>query len=101
MPMMEASPVYSAARNASGDVWKALLDLARGFIQEYDQEAIVSLSKFVNQLPLVMNQVIEGVSEFKPTSPENRVFCKNSYSIPNALLVKFSIDPIDDTDIVE
>ncbi|XP_015696520.2 uncharacterized protein LOC102719231 [Oryza brachyantha] len=101
MPMMKASPVYSAARNASGDAWKALFDLAEGFIQVYDQEAMVSLSKFVDQLPSVMNQVTEGVSEFKPTPPENREFCKNSYSVPNTLLVKFSIDAIDDTDIVE
>ncbi|CAD6219097.1 unnamed protein product [Miscanthus lutarioriparius] len=101
MPMMEASPVYSVARNASGDAWKALFDLAGGFLREYDQEAMVSLSKFVDQLPSVMNQVTEGVSEFKPTPPENREFCKNSYSVPNTLLVKFSVDAIDDTDIVE
>ncbi|RLN34946.1 uncharacterized protein C2845_PM03G35540 [Panicum miliaceum] len=101
MPMMEASPVYSVARNASGDAWKALFDLAGGFIREYDQEAMVSVSKFIDQLPSVMNQVTEGVSEFKPTPPENREFCKNSYSVPNTLLVKFSVDAIDDTDIVE
>nr|CAB3457141.1 unnamed protein product [Digitaria exilis] len=101
MPMMEASPVYSVARNASGDAWKALFDLAGGIIREYDQEAVVSLSKFVDQLPSVMNQVTEGVSEFKPTPPENREFCKNSYSVPNTLLVKFNVDAIDDTDIVE
>uniref|UniRef100_A0A0E0M1M8 Uncharacterized protein n=1 Tax=Oryza punctata TaxID=4537 RepID=A0A0E0M1M8_ORYPU len=95
MPMMEASPVYSAARNASGDAWKALFDLAGDLIQVYDQEAMLSLSKFVDQLPSVMNQVTEGVSEFKPTPPENREFCKNSYN------VKFSIDAIDDTEIVE
>jgi hypothetical protein len=87
MPMMEASPVYSAARNASGDAWKALFDLAGGLIQVYDQEAMLSLSKFVDQLPSVMNQVTEGVSEFKPTPPENREFCKNSYNVPNTLLV--------------
>ncbi|CAN6204551.1 unnamed protein product [Urochloa humidicola] len=101
MPMMEASPVYSVARSASGDAWKALFDLAGGVIREYDQEAMVSLSKFVDQLPSVMNQVTEGVSEFKPTPPENREFCKNSYSVPNTLLVKFSVDAIDDTDLVE
>ena len=41
-----------------GDAWKALFDLAGGFIREYDQEAMVSLSKFVDQLPSVMNQVL-------------------------------------------
>ncbi|TVU09677.1 hypothetical protein EJB05_43167 [Eragrostis curvula] len=85
MPMVEASPVYSVARNASGEAWKAIFELAGGIIREYDQEAMVT----------------EGVSEFKPTPPENREFCKNSYSVPNTLLVKFSVDAIDDTDIVE
>uniref|UniRef100_M8AS91 Uncharacterized protein n=1 Tax=Aegilops tauschii TaxID=37682 RepID=M8AS91_AEGTA len=86
-PMMETSPVYSVARDASGNAWKALFDLAGGLIREYDQEAMVS--------------VTEGVSEFKPTPPENREFCKNSYSVANTLLVKFSVDAIDDTDIIE
>ncbi|XP_062193570.1 uncharacterized protein LOC133896968, partial [Phragmites australis] len=93
IPMMEASPVYSVARNASGDAWKALFDLTGGFILEFDQEAMVSLSKFVDQLPSVMNQVTKGVSEFNPTPPENHQSCKNSYS------VKFSVDAIEDTDI--
>ncbi|CAN6182397.1 unnamed protein product, partial [Urochloa humidicola] len=68
MPMMEASPVYSVARNASGDAWKALFDLAGGVIREYDQEAMVSLSKFVDQLPSVMNQDVKWQvgSEYTP-----------------------------------
>lgn len=41
-----------------GDAWKALFDLAGGLIREYDQDAMVSMSKFVDQLPLVMNQVL-------------------------------------------
>ena len=41
-----------------GDAWKALFDLAGGFLREYDQEGMVSLSKFVDQLPSVMNQVL-------------------------------------------
>ena len=106
--------------NFVGDAWKALFDLAGGLIREYDQEAMASVSKFVDQLPSVMNQVLhasklfdysnvllqyvhlsltyniccpyylqvtEGVSEFKPTPSENREFCKNSYSVPNTLLV--------------
>lgn len=40
-----------------GDAWKALFDLAGGLLREYDQEATVSLSKFIDQLPSVMNQV--------------------------------------------
>ncbi|XP_044392135.1 uncharacterized protein [Triticum aestivum] len=92
---------YKVWCNFVGNAWKALFDLAGGLIREYDQEAMVSVSKFVDQLPSVMNQVTEGVSEFKPTPPENREFCKSSYSVANTLLVKFSVDAIDDTDIIE
>ncbi|XP_058108737.1 uncharacterized protein LOC131251794 [Magnolia sinica] len=101
VPMMEASPVYEMARNASGDAWKALLDTAGPMIQAYDQEALVSLTKFVDQLPSVMNQVTQGISEFRPTPSENRDFCKKSYNVPHTLLVKFSLDAIDETDLLE
>lgn len=40
-----------------GDAWKALLDLATN-IPDYDQEAVVSLTNFFDQLPSVLNQVI-------------------------------------------
>ncbi|OVA12364.1 Protein of unknown function DUF1350 [Macleaya cordata] len=101
VPMMEASPIYSLATSASGDAWKTLLDAAGAVVQEYDQEAMVSLTKFVDQLPLVMNQVTQGISEFKPTPAENRDCFKNSYSVPHTLLVKFNSDAIDETDVVE
>ncbi|PIA43205.1 hypothetical protein AQUCO_02000565v1 [Aquilegia coerulea] len=101
VPIIEASPMYSMARSASGDVWKTLLDTAGAVIKEYDQEAMVSLNKFVDQLPSVMNQVTEGISEFKPTPAENCDCFKNSYSVPHTLLVKFDSDAIDETDAVE
>lgn len=101
MPIMEASPVYSMARNASGDAWKALLDTAGTWVRDYDKEAMVSLTKFVDQLPSVMGQVTQGTSEFKPTPSENRDFFKKSYNVPHTLLVKFSIDAIDETDLLE
>lgn len=34
-----------------------LFDTAGAVIAEYDQEALVSLNKFIDQLPLVLNQV--------------------------------------------
>ncbi|XP_009399642.2 uncharacterized protein LOC135673078 [Musa acuminata AAA Group] len=101
IPIIEESPVYSMARNASGDAWKYLLDTAGLLIQDYDQEAVVSLTKFIDQLPSVINQVTQGTSEFKPTPPENREFFKKSYSVPHTLLVKFSVDAIDETDLLE
>ncbi|ONK61254.1 uncharacterized protein A4U43_C08F27800 [Asparagus officinalis] len=71
---------------ADGDAWKALIDTAGTLIREYDQEAVTSLNKFVDQLPLVMNQVTQGTSEFRPTPSENRELFKNSYNVPNTLL---------------
>ncbi|KAA8527994.1 hypothetical protein F0562_035137 [Nyssa sinensis] len=100
MPVVEASPMYSMARSAS-DAWKVLLDTAETMIPNYDEEAIVSLNNFVDQLPSVFNQVTQGISEFKPTPSENRDFCKKSYNVERTLLVKFNFDTIDETDLLE
>ncbi|KAL5786477.1 hypothetical protein ACOSQ2_008869 [Xanthoceras sorbifolium] len=101
MPLVEASPVYSMARSASGDAWKMLLDTAGAVIPGTDQEALVSLNNFVDQLPSVFNQVTEGISEFKPTPFENRDCFKTSYNVQHTLLVKFNFDAIDETDLLE
>ncbi|KAF5930111.1 hypothetical protein HYC85_030984 [Camellia sinensis] len=82
------------------DAWKTLLDMA-AMIPDYDQEAVVSLTKFVDQLPSVLNQVRQGISEFKPTPSENRDCFKNSYNVEHTLLVKFNFDTIDETDLLE
>lgn len=37
--------------------------------------------------PLILFQVTQGTSEFKPTPPENREFFRKSYSVPHTLLV--------------
>ncbi|KAF7148344.1 hypothetical protein RHSIM_Rhsim03G0050100 [Rhododendron simsii] len=100
VPVVEASPMYSMARNASGDAWKALLDLATR-IPDYDQEALVSLTNFVDQLPSVLNQVAQGISEFKPPPSENLDCFKKSYNVKHTLLVKFNFDAIDETDRLE
>ncbi|CAI0448237.1 unnamed protein product [Linum tenue] len=100
MPVMEASPVYSMARTAS-DAWKSLLDMAEAIVPENSQEALGAFTKFVDQLPSVMNQVTEGISEFKPTPAENRDCFKNLYNVPHTLLVKFDSDTIDESDLLE
>uniref|UniRef100_A0A1D1Z7N4 Nucleoporin nup211 n=1 Tax=Anthurium amnicola TaxID=1678845 RepID=A0A1D1Z7N4_9ARAE len=101
MPAMEASPMYSMARNASGDTWKAFLDTAGALIQGYDKETVISLNRFVDQLPSVMNEVTQGTSEFKPTPSENRDLFKKLYNVSHSLLVKFNTDAIDETDTLE
>ncbi|KAK7321557.1 hypothetical protein VNO77_32324 [Canavalia gladiata] len=101
MPAVEATPFYSIARNASGDAWKMMLDAVGSIVRESEQEIFNSLTKFVDQLPSVMNEVREGVSEFKPTPSENRDCFKNSYNVQHTLLVKFNFDTIDETNILE
>ncbi|KAK8950840.1 hypothetical protein KSP39_PZI003674 [Platanthera zijinensis] len=100
MPLVEASPIYYMLQNGS-DVWKALLGSAGAFVQELDQEIMLSLTKFVDQLPAVVGQVNEGMSEFRPSPLENREFFKKSYRVPHTLLVKFNADAIDESDILE
>ncbi|KAJ9536835.1 hypothetical protein OSB04_029568 [Centaurea solstitialis] len=100
MPVVEASPVSSMAKGAA-DAWRVLLDTAEAMTPDYDPEARVSLNKFVDQLPSVFNQVAQGISEFRPTPIENREFCKNSYNVRKTLLVKFNVDAIDETDLLE
>ncbi|KEH39891.1 DUF1350 family protein [Medicago truncatula] len=87
MPIVEANPIYSIARNAPGDAWKMVLDTVGSILQESEKEVLNSLSKFVDQLPLVMNEVTQGVSEFKPTPSENRDCFKSSYNVKHTLLV--------------
>ncbi|KAM2020902.1 hypothetical protein ACFX16_042987 [Malus domestica] len=100
VPIIEASPVSSVARTASGDAWKALIGAAGAMLPD-NQETLSSVTKFVDQLPSVLNEVAQGISEFRPTPPENRDFCKSSYNVKHTLLVKFNFDAIDETDTLE
>ncbi|GJY85001.1 alpha/beta hydrolase fold protein [Tanacetum coccineum] len=61
----------SSMAKSVADAWKALLDTAEAMAPDYDPETRVSLDKFVYQLPSVFNQV------------------------------KFNIDAIDETDLLE
>ncbi|XP_021761543.1 uncharacterized protein LOC110726376 [Chenopodium quinoa] len=101
MPMVETTPMFSMAASVSGDAWKALLDGAGAVVAQTDTELFSSVTQFVDQLPSVLNEVRQGVSEFKPTPAENRERCKSSYNVPHTLLVKFSFDTIDETDLLE
>ncbi|XP_047968712.1 uncharacterized protein LOC125212550 [Salvia hispanica] len=100
MPAIETSPVYSVAQSVT-DGWKTLIDVAERVLPGYDPEATVSLTKFVDQLPSVFNQVAQGTSEFKPSPAENLDCFNKLYNIQHTLLVKFETDPIDETDLLE
>ncbi|KAK9669174.1 hypothetical protein RND81_13G113600 [Saponaria officinalis] len=101
MPMVETTPVFSMANSLSGDAWKALLDGAGAVMSQNDPELLSSVTQFVDQLSSVLNEVRQGTSEFRPTPSENRECCKRSYNVPHTLLVKFSFDAIDETDVLE
>lgn len=40
-----------------GDAWKALVDAAGAVLPEYEKETLNSFTKFVDQLPSVLNEV--------------------------------------------
>lgn len=40
-----------------GDAWKVLVDAAEAMVPNNDQETLISLTKFVDQLPSVFDQV--------------------------------------------
>jgi hypothetical protein len=40
-----------------GDAWKMVLDAFGSILQESEQEVLNSLTKFVDQLPLIMSEV--------------------------------------------
>nr|GMD97434.1 uncharacterized protein LOC109153229 [Ipomoea batatas] len=77
--------IFSRAR--LGNAWKMLLDAAETVVPNYDPEAVVSLTKFADQLPSVFNELAQGIAEFKPTPSENLECFKESYSVPCTLLV--------------
>ncbi|KAL8129380.1 hypothetical protein V2J09_018535 [Rumex salicifolius] len=99
-PMAEASPVYPMIKSASDDAWKALREVAASVVN-YDKEALKILERFVNQLPSVLDQIAQGTSEFKPAPLENRQLVEQSYNVHHTLLVKFNVDAIDETDLLE
>lgn len=99
-PMAEASPVYPMVKSASEDAWKTLRDVAASLVN-YDKEAVAILERFVEQLPSVLDQIAQGTSEFKPAPLENRQLVEQSYNVKQTLLVKFNVDAIDETDILE
>ncbi|XP_024526090.1 uncharacterized protein LOC9655377 isoform X2 [Selaginella moellendorffii] len=66
-----------------------------------ERESLEPVKRFIQQIPSVFGQVADGVSEFKPTPEQNRSLISSSYAVSHTLLVKFSVDTIDETDSLE
>ncbi|CAM6007695.1 unnamed protein product [Sphagnum balticum] len=99
-PLIEASPVTDFARAFTAEAIRAVLD-SRIPLPPAVGDNLQSIRQFLDQIPAVFNQVAEGVSEFTPTPEQNRDTISTLYSIPNNLLVKFTVDTIDETDALE
>ncbi|MCO5592999.1 hypothetical protein L7F22_047003 [Adiantum nelumboides] len=100
-PLIASSPLLNISNGLFGDSFKNLLDAASPILPPYDKETLQSLQNFVEQVPLVLEQVSRGISEFTPAPLENRKSIGNDYRVQNTLLVKYKVDPIDESDIIE
>eukprot|EP00250_Pteridium_aquilinum_P006411 c16347_g1_i1 orf=57-1415(+) len=100
-PIIAASPLSNISRGLTGDSLKNLLDAASPVFPQYDKESLQSLQNFIEQIPLVLDQVSRGISEFTPAPLENRKTIENDYGVENTLLVKYKVDAIDESDIIE
>lgn len=100
-PFIAASPLLNISRGMTGDPLKFFLDAASPAMSQYDKESLQSLQNFIEQIPLVLDQVSKGTSEFTPAPIENRKTIGIEYRVKNTLLVKYKVDAIDESDIIE
>jgi len=54
----------------------------------------------LNQIPGLFERIAEGVSDFTPSTPDIQQSAREAYEAPRTLLVRFSDDSIDETDII-
>ncbi|XP_024382279.1 uncharacterized protein [Physcomitrium patens] len=99
-PIVESSPATEFARAFSSEAIRAVLD-SRVPLPPAVGDNLQSFRQFLDQIPAVFDQVSQGVSEFTPTPAQNRAAASLSYAVPNNLLVKFTQDAIDETDVLE
>lgn len=100
-PIIAASPLLNISRGMTGDSLKNLMDAALPVLPQFDKESLQSLQNFIEQIPLVLDQVSRGMSEFTPAPLENQKTIGNDYRVQNTLLVKYKVDAIDESDIIE
>ncbi|KAL2611633.1 hypothetical protein R1flu_023325 [Riccia fluitans] len=100
-PVLQSSPFTSMAASFAAEAMRLARDVSIPLPPGVGQDDLKSVQNFFEQIPGVLNQVTEGVSEFRPTPAENRRTIAAKYSVPNNLLVKFTDDTIDETDLVE
>ncbi|CAM6093459.1 unnamed protein product [Calypogeia fissa] len=100
-PLLQSSPLTSVAANFAAEAIKAVRNNGIPLPPGVSNDDLRSVEQFFEQIPGVFSQVADGVLEFKPTPAENRETIAVKYAIPNNLLIKFTDDPIDETDLLE
>ncbi|XP_002965793.2 uncharacterized protein LOC9655377 isoform X1 [Selaginella moellendorffii] len=97
----QGSPVMAFAEFLTEETMKAIADPPFPLPPGIERESLEPVKRFIQQIPSVFGQVADGVSEFKPTPEQNRSLISSSYAVSHTLLVKFSVDTIDETDSLE
>ncbi|CAI5458239.1 unnamed protein product [Closterium sp. Yama58-4] len=100
-PAIEAFPLTGIALSVAEQALEALqrssIPLPPGVVRN----DLDPLGRFLEQIPPVLGQVRDGVSEFTPPPAETRKLIASSYAVPRNLLIKFSVDTLDETDQLE
>ncbi|KAJ8907163.1 hypothetical protein NDN08_003645 [Rhodosorus marinus] len=94
---------FSTGSALEEELFKSAVKIAGGAPGVGDELSLVvyeSLS-FLRQLRPLLIEIAEGVEEFHPTPEETRMAVRNGYEVLRTLVVKFSIDTIDQSEIAE
>lgn len=102
-------PSYRGLLDSARALRKSTFDLARDVVQTSPSTAayasilddVAELSGLIDQVPSVLEGIADGVIEFTPTPDELRRALRSSYALPRSLVVSFSQDSIDESDLLE
>lgn len=102
-------PSYRAFLDSASALRKSSIALARDVVSTSPTTAayasllddVAELTGLVEQVPPVLEKIAAGQKEFTPTPDELRRALRTSYGVRRTLIVSFSQDTIDESDILE
>eukprot|EP00879_Flechtneria_rotunda_P025970 GHRR01027635.1.p1 GENE.GHRR01027635.1~~GHRR01027635.1.p1 ORF type:complete len:382 (+),score=198.94 GHRR01027635.1:1208-2353(+) len=93
-----AELVQADAVSAAAQLLTAATSAVPGFLlPEQQQQLIAGAGPALDQLAAVVNEVGDGLVDFRPTPQESRALIAAGYTCPATLLVRFENDAIDET----
>jgi len=108
--IVDPNPQAEEMRNGFLDLVKQTDDIVKSFASSplsplaVEREVLPLIrqgSKIVQQIPDLIERIADGTNEFTPYPPDLNDFLQSSYSIRKTLIVSFSDDTLDESDIVE